>query len=56
MGIGHVHGGGFVADMNEIDAGVERSVEDRHDVVAGEREDAPAADAVKRTSDDVGSA
>jgi hypothetical protein len=55
MGIGHVHGGGFVPDVNEVDAGVERSVENGHNVVAGKREDALAASPVKRTSDDVGS-
>ena len=56
MGIGHVHGGGLMADVNEVDAGVERGVEDRHDVVAGQREHAPAAKAVKRASNNVGAA
>src|ERR1700688_3679913 len=56
MSIGHVHGGGFVAHVNEVDVRIQRGVEDRHDVVAGQREDAPAADAAKRTSDDVGAA
>ena len=56
VGVGHVHGGGFVADVNEVDAGIQRGVEDRHDVIAGQREDASAAEAAKRTSDDVGAA
>jgi hypothetical protein len=56
MGIGHVHGGGFVPDVNEVNAGVECGIEDRHDVVAGKREDASAASPVQRTSDDIGSA
>jgi hypothetical protein len=56
MGIGHVHGGGFVSHVNEVNAGVERGIEDRHDVVAGKREDASAAHTMQRTSDDVGSA
>ena len=56
VGVGHVHGGGFVAHVDEVDARVERGVEDRHDVVAGQREDAPAADAAKRTGDDIGAA
>ena len=56
MGVGHVHGGGFVPHVNKVDTRIQRGVEDRHDVVAGQREDAPAADAAKRTSDDVGAA
>jgi hypothetical protein len=56
MGVGHVHGGGFVPHVNEVDAGIQRGVEDRHDVVAGQREDASAADTAKGTSDDVGAA
>ena len=56
MSIGHVHGGGFVPHVNEVDAHIQGGVEDRHDVVAGQREDAPAADTAKRTSDDVGAA
>ena len=56
MGIGHVHGGGFVAHVNEVDARIQRGVEYRHDVVAGQREDAPAAETAKRMGDDVGAA
>jgi hypothetical protein len=42
--------------VNKVDARIQRGVEDRHDVIAGQREDAPAADAAKGTSDDVGAA
>ena len=56
MRVGHVHGGGFMADVNQVEAGIERGIEDRHDVVAGQREDAPAAKTLQRTSDDVGAA
>ncbi len=38
--IRHVHGRGFVTHVDEIDARVERRIEDRHDVVARQREDA----------------
>ena len=54
--VGHVDGGGLVADVDEIEAGVERGVEDRHDVVAGEREHALAAEALERLGYDVGAA
>jgi hypothetical protein len=56
MGVGHVHGGGFVPHVNEVDARIQRGIEDRHDVVAGQREDTSAAETAKRTSDDVGAA
>jgi hypothetical protein len=56
MGVGHVHGGGFVPHVNEVDARIQRGIEDRHDVVAGQREDTPATETAKRTSDDVGAA
>ena len=56
MGVGHVHGGGFVPHVNEVDVRIQRGIEDRHDVVAGQREDTSAADTAKGTSDDVGAA
>ena len=56
VGVGHVDGGGLVADMDEIEIGVERRVEDRHDVVAGQREHAVAAEALQRSGNDVGAA
>ncbi len=56
MGVGHVDGRRLVADMNEIEIGVERRVEDRHDVVAGQREHAVAAEALERSGNDVGAA
>jgi hypothetical protein len=36
-----------VPDVDEVEAGIEGGVEDRHDVVAGQRKDAPATDTVK---------
>ena len=56
MGVGHVHGGGFVPHVNEVDARIQRGIENRHDVVPGQREDASAAETAKGTSDDVGAA
>ena len=44
------------SQLRDVDARIQRGVEDRHDVVAGQREDALAAEAAKRTSDDVGAA
>ena len=54
--VGHVYGGGLVADVDEIEAGVERGIEDRHDVVAGEGEHALAAEALERVGYNVGAA
>jgi hypothetical protein len=56
VGIGHVHGGGLVAHVNEVEANLERGVENRHDMVAGEREHAAAAEALERSGNDVGAA
>ena len=56
VGVRHVDRGGLVAHMHEIETGVERGVEDRHDVVARKREDAPAPQALERAGDDVGAA
>ena len=56
VGVGHVDGGGLVADVDEIEIGVERRIEDRHDVVAGEREHAAAAEPLERSGHDVGAA
>jgi hypothetical protein len=49
-----MHGGGFVAHMYQIEPGLDRRVEDRHDVIAGEREHLAAAEALERTGNDVG--
>ena len=38
-GIGHVHRGGFLPGVDQLDPAPEQSVEDRHDVVAGKGED-----------------
>ena len=34
-GVGHVHRGGFVSDVNERHAAVEQRIKERHDVIAG---------------------
>jgi hypothetical protein len=52
-GVGHVHGGGFVAHVHEIEPGLQRRVEQRHDVVAGEREHVLAAEALERARDNI---
>jgi hypothetical protein len=56
VSVGHVHRRGFMPDVNEIDAGIERGIKDRHDVVAGQREHPPAAETVKRTSNNLSAA
>ena len=56
VGVRHVHGGGLVAHVHEIELGLERGVEDRHDVVAGQREHALAAEPLERAGDDIGAA
>jgi len=38
-GIGGMHGGCFMAGMHKVDRSADGSVEQRHNVVAGERED-----------------
>ena len=55
-GVGHVHGGGLVADVDELETRVERGIEDRHHVVAREREDAPHAATRKASREAVGPA
>nr|WP_254453687.1 hypothetical protein [Siccirubricoccus sp. G192] len=39
IGIGHMHGGGFLAGVDQLDSSPQQGVEDRHDVVAREGED-----------------
>ena len=56
VGVGHVDGCGFVADVDQIEIGIEGGVEDRHDVIAGQREHAAAAETLERPGDDVGAA
>ena len=52
----HVHGRRLMAHMHEIELRLDRGIEDRHDVVAGEREHAVAAEPRQRTRHDVGAA
>src|SRR5207237_8165698 len=54
--VGHMDARGFVARVDELEAGVERGVENGHDVVAREREDALHAHAAKRGGERVGAA
>ena len=54
VGVRHVHRSGLVAHMDEVEAGIEGGVEDRHDVIAGQREDAARAEPAQRLGDDVG--
>jgi len=44
----------LVAHMHQIEVRLERSIEDRHDVIARESKHALAAEASERLSDDVG--
>ncbi len=52
--ISHVDRSRLVAHMHEIEIGLERGIEDRHDVIAGKREHTPAAEASERLRNDVG--
>ncbi len=51
-----MHGGRFVADVNEIDAFSERRIEYRHHVIAGQGEDLPDASTCERLHHDVSAA
>ena len=55
-GIRHVHGCRLVARMHQPLPRIDRRVEQRHDVVAGEREDRVVSGAFQRAHDDVGAA
>jgi len=55
-GVRHVHAGGLLADVHDLDARREQGIEERHDVVARQREDAGRAEALKRPGHDVGPA
>jgi hypothetical protein len=50
----HVHGGGLVAHVHELQARADDGIEHGHDVVAGEREDLADPGAVERAHEDVG--
>ena len=54
--VGHVHGGGFVPRMHEVEPDVQRRVEHRHDVIARQREDVPHARVGERADQDIGAA
>jgi hypothetical protein len=55
-GVGHVHGGRLVPRVQQSKTGVERRVEHRHDVVAGQREHVTHAAGDERTDQGVGAA
>ena len=50
----HMHRRCFVAHMHEVELGLERRIEDRHDVIAREREHMLAAQPSERLRNDVG--
>ena len=52
----HVHCGGFVPRVHEVEPGIERRVEHGHDVVARERENVPHARVDERADEGVGAA
>ena len=54
VSIGHVHGAGLVAGVDQLDLRVERGVEDRHDVVARQCEDAARAGSLQRLDQRIG--
>ena len=54
--VGHVHRGGFVPRVHQVEPCVQCGIEQRHDVVAGQREDALIAGVFQRAHDDVGAA
>ena len=53
-GVRHVHGRRLVAHVHEVELRLQRRIEQRHDVVAGQREHVPAAETLERTGNDVG--
>ncbi len=55
-GVGHVNRSRLMARVDQAVARVDRGVEQRHDVVAGQREDRCVAGAFERPHDDVGAA
>jgi hypothetical protein len=55
-GVGGMHRGRLLPRMHQVDRGADRSVEQRHDVVAGKREDRIVSGAFQGAHDDVGAA
>ena len=55
-GVGHVHRRGLMPRVHQPLPRIDRRVEQRHDVVAGQREDRVVAGAFQRAHDDVGAA
>ncbi len=49
-----MHGGGLVAHVDQLQARAERRIEQRHDVVAGQRENGGQPRRIERAGDDVG--
>ena len=52
-GVRHEHRGGLVAGVDDLDPGIDAGIEDRHDLVAGQAEDAPHAGLRQRLHQDV---
>src|SRR5437660_5872173 len=55
-GIRHMHGCRLVADVNKLQPGPDRRIEDRHDVISREREYIGNAGATEGARDDIGTA
>src|SRR5262245_20229464 len=53
-GVGHMHGGGLVADVPQAEARPEHGIENRHDVIAGQGEDGRRARALESANHHVG--
>jgi hypothetical protein len=53
-GVGHVHGGGLVAHMHDVELRFDGGIVDRHDVVAREGEHGLVAEPFEAACNDVG--
>ena len=51
--VGHMYGRRLVAHVDQLELRLERGVEDRHDMIAGEREDLLRPKLLQRARDDV---
>ena len=55
-GVGHVNRCGFMTDMQQLQLRIDRGIEQRHDVVAGQREDRGVTGLFQGAHNDVGAA
>ena len=56
IGVRHMHGRAFMPDVQQIELTVDRGIEQRHDVVAGQREDGRVTGSFQCLDYDVGAA